>query len=39
VVAMGKTITEARPKVYNNIPRIHFDGGHYRSDIALIKEN
>jgi len=39
VVAMGKTVTEARQKVYDNIPRIHFDGCHYRTDIALIKEN
>ena len=37
VVATGKTIAEAREKVYANIPRIHFDGCHYRRDIALIK--
>ena len=37
VVAMGKTIAEAREKVYNNIPRIHFEGCHYRKDIADIK--
>ena len=37
VVATGKTITEAREKVYTNIPRIHFEGCHYRTDIALIK--
>ena len=37
VVATGKTITEAREKVYNNISRIHFEGCHYRQDIALIK--
>jgi len=36
IVATGKTITEARDKVYNNIPRIHFDGCHYRKDIADI---
>ncbi len=36
VVAMGKTIAEAREKVYANIPRIHFKGCHYRKDIALI---
>jgi phosphoribosylamine--glycine ligase len=35
VVAMGKTIAEAREKVYNNVSRIHFDGCHYRKDIAL----
>jgi phosphoribosylamine--glycine ligase len=37
VVAIGKTIAEAREKVYANIPRIHFEGCHYRKDIALIK--
>ncbi|MFC2021653.1 phosphoribosylamine--glycine ligase [Chloroflexota bacterium] len=38
VVAMGKTIAEAREKVYANIPRIHFEGCHYRKDIADIKK-
>ena len=38
VVAMGKTLAEARKKVYANIPRIHFEGCHYRKDIAIIKE-
>ncbi len=37
VVATGSTIAEAREKVYNNIPRIHFEGCHYRKDIAEIK--
>jgi len=37
VVATGSTIAEAREKVYNNIPRIHFEGCHYRQDIADIK--
>jgi len=37
VVATGKTIAEARERVYSNIPRIQFDGCHYRKDIALIK--
>jgi len=35
VVATGKTLTEAREKVYASIPRIHFEGCHYRKDIAL----
>jgi phosphoribosylamine--glycine ligase len=39
VVAMGKTIAEAREKVYNNISRIKFEGCHYRKDIALIRES
>ena len=38
VTATGKTLAEAREKVYDNIPRIHFEGCHYRKDIALIKE-
>jgi phosphoribosylamine--glycine ligase len=37
VVAIGKTLPEAREKVYNNISRINFEGCHYRKDIALIK--
>jgi phosphoribosylamine--glycine ligase len=37
VVATGRTTTEAREKVYNNITRIHFEGCHYRKDIAEIK--
>ena len=35
--AISKQIAEAREKVYTNIPRIHFEGCHYRKDIALIK--
>jgi phosphoribosylamine--glycine ligase len=38
VVATGKNLTEAREKVYKNIPRIHFEGCHYRQDIAKIEE-
>jgi len=38
VVARGETLAEAREKVYINIPRIHFEGCHYRKDIALIEE-
>jgi len=38
VVATGKNLAEAREKVYKNIPRIQFDGCHYRKDIAKIKE-
>ena len=37
VVAMGKTIAQAREKVYDNISRISFEGCHYRKDIALFK--
>ena len=38
VVARGKSLAEAREKVYNNITRINFEGCHYRKDIALLKE-
>jgi len=38
VVAMGKTLAEARQKVYDNISRIHFEGCHYRTDIALMQD-
>ena len=38
VVARGKSLAEAREKVYNNISRIKFEGCHYRKDIALNKE-
>ncbi|MDO8578242.1 MAG: phosphoribosylamine--glycine ligase [Dehalococcoidales bacterium] len=34
VVATGKTLAEAREKVYANVARIHFEGCHYRKDIA-----
>lgn len=37
VVATGKNLAEAREKVYENIPRIHFEDCHYRKDIAEIK--
>jgi len=37
IVATGRTIAEAREKVYNNISRIHFEGCHYRRDIADVK--
>ena len=39
VVATGNTIAQAREKVYNNIPRIHFDGCHYRKDIAEMRRS
>lgn len=35
VTALGKDIKEARDKVYNAIKEIHFDGMHFRRDIAL----
>ena len=37
VVATGKTIADARKKVYDNISRISFEGAHYRKDIAVKK--
>ena len=39
VVATARTIADAREKVYNNISRIHFEGCHYRKDIALFDNN
>lgn len=37
VVATGRTIEQAREKVYANISRINFEGAQYRKDIALFK--
>ena len=34
VAARGQTLDEARARVYDNISRIHFQGCHYRKDIA-----
>ena len=34
VAASGRTIAEARSRIYANIPRVVFDGRHYRKDIA-----
>jgi phosphoribosylamine--glycine ligase len=34
VVSRGKTVAEARGKVYLNLPRINFENCHYRKDIA-----
>jgi phosphoribosylamine--glycine ligase len=39
VTASGKTMAEARAKVYQSLPRIHFDGCHYRKDIAAREIN
>ena len=39
VTAAGKTMAEARTKVYQNLPRIHFNGCHYRKDIAAREVN
>lgn len=34
VTSKGKTIEEAREKIYRNIPKIHFDNMEFRTDIA-----
>jgi phosphoribosylamine---glycine ligase len=39
VTATGKNMAEARARVYSNIPRINFDGCHYRKDIAAREVN
>jgi phosphoribosylamine--glycine ligase len=35
VVGVGQDMSEARKKVYRNIPNIYFEGRYYRKDIAL----
>jgi len=35
LVGTGKNMAETREKVYSNIPKIYFEGCHYRKDIAL----
>jgi phosphoribosylamine--glycine ligase len=39
VAAMGKTLKDAREKVYRNIQHINFRGMHYRTDIAAREVN
>jgi phosphoribosylamine--glycine ligase len=34
IVAQGISIEEAREKAYRNVERVHFEGAHYRRDIA-----
>ncbi|ACO03503.1 MAG TPA: phosphoribosylamine--glycine ligase [Persephonella sp.] len=34
VTATGKTLTEAKEKVYRAVEKIHFEGAHYRRDIG-----
>ncbi len=38
VVASAPTIAEARARAYDNVARIHFEGAHYRTDIAARAE-
>ncbi|MBD0383325.1 phosphoribosylamine--glycine ligase [Paenibacillus sedimenti] len=35
ITGLGRDIVEARQKAYANADRIHFDGKHYRTDIAM----
>jgi len=37
--ARGKNLAEARARAYRNVPRIHFEGCQYRSDIAAREVN
>jgi phosphoribosylamine--glycine ligase len=37
VAATGKTLADARAKVYCNLPRVSFEGCHYRRDIASLQ--
>ena len=39
VAATGRTLAEAQSKVYLNLPRIHFEGCHYRGDIAAREQS
>jgi phosphoribosylamine--glycine ligase len=39
VTALGPTIASARKRAYEAVSRIHFDGCHYRRDIALNATN
>lgn len=39
ITATGKTVADARRKVYENLPRITFEGCYYRKDIALREVN
>jgi phosphoribosylamine--glycine ligase len=34
LVSTGSTVAEAREKVYRDLPRVQFEGSHYRKDIA-----
>lgn len=34
ITALGRDVEQARKRVYHNVKEIHFDGMHYRSDIA-----
>jgi phosphoribosylamine--glycine ligase len=38
VVAKGKTLAEARKKVYANVARIHFENCHFRKDIGDVHD-
>src|SRR5262249_4550145 len=35
ITALGKSVTEARERAYGAIRQIHFEGCHFRRDIAL----
>src|SRR4029077_16863981 len=39
VTALGSTIKAARDSAYDAVSRIHFEGCHYRRDIALSAAN
>jgi phosphoribosylamine---glycine ligase len=38
VVALGDSLTQARQRVYDAVDRIHLEGSHHRTDIALAAE-
>jgi len=39
VTALGETLARARERAYDAVSRIHFEGAHYRRDIAAKIEN
>ena len=38
VVALGDSLSQARERVYRAVAKIHLDGAHHRTDIALAAE-
>jgi phosphoribosylamine--glycine ligase len=39
VTALGSTIETARKQAYEAVSRIHFEGCHFRRDIALARSS
>jgi phosphoribosylamine--glycine ligase len=39
IAARGENLADARSRIYANLPRLHFEGCHYRKDIATIQNH